>query len=145
MKRVSSAAAWMVVSPAAFDVLKYRLPWRSWLVLPLLAALPFFAEPAAAHAIVIASLPSAGSTVTGPDFDVRVQFNSRIDHKRSRLTLLSADGHTYPVALGENGSDDTLAGHAARIPAGSFRLRWLVLAIDGHLTRGDIPFTVVNP
>jgi len=28
---------------------------------------------------------------------------------------------------------------------GAHVLRWQVLAIDGHITRGDVPFTVVAP
>jgi methionine-rich copper-binding protein CopC len=26
--------------------------------------------------------------------------------------------------------------------SGAYRLRWQVLAVEGHITRGDIPFTV---
>jgi hypothetical protein len=28
---------------------------------------------------------------------------------------------------------------------GVYVLRWQVLAIDGHITRGDVPFTVMEP
>jgi methionine-rich copper-binding protein CopC len=28
---------------------------------------------------------------------------------------------------------------------GDYRLRWQVLAYDGHITRGEIPFTVMHP
>jgi methionine-rich copper-binding protein CopC len=28
---------------------------------------------------------------------------------------------------------------------GTYVLRWQVLAIDGHITRGDVPFTVTEP
>jgi copper resistance protein C len=27
---------------------------------------------------------------------------------------------------------------------GSYSVRWQVLAIDGHITRGDVPFTVTG-
>jgi methionine-rich copper-binding protein CopC len=30
-------------------------------------------------------------------------------------------------------------------PAGAWRVRWQVLAVDGHITRGDIPFTLRAP
>jgi methionine-rich copper-binding protein CopC len=33
---------------------------------------------------------------------------------------------------------------AADLAAGGYVLRWQVLAIDGHITRGDIPFAVGN-
>jgi methionine-rich copper-binding protein CopC len=32
-------------------------------------------------------------------------------------------------------------GHAP----GKYRIRWQVLALDGHITRGDIPFIVTAP
>jgi len=101
--------------------------------------------PAAAHAIVVASAPAAGSTVNGPNLDIRVQFNSRIDHERSKLVVMSDDGRAYSVELQEGEDDDMLVGHAQGVPAGTYRLRWVVLAIDGHITRGDIPFTVASP
>jgi len=31
------------------------------------------------------------------------------------------------------------------LAAGAYRLRWQVLASDGHITRGEIPFTVTSP
>jgi methionine-rich copper-binding protein CopC len=40
---------------------------------------------------------------------------------------------------------DVIGARAAGLPPGAYRLRWQVLAIDGHITRGDIPFRVVAP
>ena len=34
---------------------------------------------------------------------------------------------------------------AAPLAPGAWRLRWQVLALDGHITRGDIPFTLRAP
>jgi len=39
---------------------------------------------------------------------------------------------------------DILAAHLDLTP-GSYVLRWQVLAVDGHITRGDVPFTVTVP
>jgi copper resistance protein C len=114
-------------------------------VAALLLALILAPALAAAHAIVIDSTPAAGAKVAGPDIDIRVLFNSRIDHQRSKLTLISATDQPFPVVLHEDDPPDTLTGRAQGLPSGSYRLRWLVLAIDGHITRGDIPFTVTAP
>lgn len=97
---------------------------------------------AAAHALVVASTPSANGTIAGPEFDLRVQFGDRIDKKRSKLSLISTAGQVYPVQPLDVEGADTLAGHVAGISAGPYRLQWQVLAIDGHITRGEIPFTV---
>ncbi len=97
---------------------------------------------ARAHAIVVSSQPAANAVVPGKTVEVAVHFNSRIDPIRSRLLLVRADGSATPLALKETPSPDTLAATAGDLAPGSYRLRWQVLAIDGHITRGDIPFTV---
>jgi homogentisate 1,2-dioxygenase len=37
---------------------------------------------------------------------------------------------------------DALIAKASGFAPGRYKIRWQVLAIDGHITRGDIPFTV---
>lgn len=110
----------------------------------LLLLLPI--SQAAAHALVVASTPAANATVAGPQqLDLRVQFSDRIDKQRSKLSLAGAAGQTFPIQPLEVDGADTLAGHVADLPAGSYRLLWQVLAVDGHITRGEIPFTVTAP
>jgi len=102
-------------------------------------------SPALAHALVVTSLPAASGTVVGPQFELRVQFSDRIDKKRSKLSLADASGRSYPIEPIEVESPDTLAGRVAGLAAGRYRLLWQVLAVDGHITRGEIPFTVTAP
>jgi hypothetical protein len=83
--------------------------------------------------------------VPGPAFEVRIEFNQRIDAVRSKLSVVSTKGETYPVRMLAVDDVNVLAGHVSGVPAGNYRLRWQVLAIDGHITRGDIPFTVSPP
>lgn len=97
--------------------------------------------PAAAHAIIVSSDPAVDAVVR-PSLPVMLRFNSRIDRERSRLTLLRPDGSSQPVALAPDGQPDTLAAKLEGLAPGQYRLRWQVLAIDGHITRGDIPFAV---
>lgn len=97
--------------------------------------------PAAAHAIIVSSDPAVDAVVR-PSLPVMLRFNSRIDRERSRLTLLRPDGSSQPVALAPDGRPDTLAAKLEGLAPGHYRLRWQVLAIDGHITRGDIPFAV---
>ena len=98
--------------------------------------------PARAHAIVLSSEPAVNSVVHGTTAEVVLRFNSRIDRDRSRLLLVRADGTSTGLALKDAGSPDTLAATVVGLAAGAYRLRWQVLAVDGHITRGDIPFTV---
>ena len=43
---------------------------------------------------------------------------------------------------GDSYTADTLASQAQDLRPGEYRIRWQVLASDGHITRGDIPFVV---
>jgi methionine-rich copper-binding protein CopC len=98
--------------------------------------------PAWAHAIIVHAQPAIGTTVTGPDVDVVFTFNVRIDGARSKLTLTQPDGATSDIAQLSDPSPAVLAGHLTGLAAGSYSIRWQVLATDGHITRGDIPFVV---
>ena len=106
---------------------------------------PAGATPALAHAIVIDSTPASGGVVTGPDLTIELRFNSRIDHRRSRLILYLADGSARPLSQAPDVAPDVVAARAVGLAPGAYRLRWQVLAVDGHITRGDIPFKVVAP
>ena len=97
---------------------------------------------ARAHAIVVSAQPAVDAVVHGTTAEVVLRFNSRIDRERSRLLLVHADGAATPLTLKDASGPDTLAATAAGLVPGAYRLRWQVLAIDGHITRGDIPFTV---
>jgi len=109
----------------------------------LLAALGLPPVAAAeAHAIIVAAAPGPGEQVKGPDVPVALRFNSRIDRDRSRLALLRSSGKPEIVPLAAS-APDTLAGKLQGLPPGSYRLRWQVLGVDGHITRGDIPFAVI--
>ena len=99
---------------------------------------------AEAHAVLVESNPALNGQVSGPDVSVQLRFNVRIDASRSRLALLRSDGSTQSLELGKPTSADTLTSQAKGLSPGEYRLRWQVLASDGHLTRGEIPFTVTN-
>lgn len=98
--------------------------------------------PVAAHAIVVAASPAVDAQLRGPAIPVLLRFNSRIDQQRSRLSLIHADGSSKALPLAPAESPDSLAATIDGIAPGNYRLRWQVLAIDGHITRGDIPFVV---
>jgi methionine-rich copper-binding protein CopC len=110
----------------------------AYLALALIFA-PFAAE---AHAIIIASVPAPKAVVPGPDVDVKLDFNSRIDKARSKVELVGPDKAAQRLPVAEDGPAGTLAGKATGLVPGAWRLHWQVLSVDGHITRGDIPFTV---
>ena len=114
-----------------------RLLPKLVILLALLAA-PIAAQ---AHAILIESPPAVNGTAAGPKVAFTLRYNSRIDHARSRLSLTLPDQSIKVLPIAENAAEDQLATTAELAP-GSYSLRWVVLAVDGHITRGDVPFTV---
>jgi methionine-rich copper-binding protein CopC len=112
------------------------------LILIAAAAAFLFVAPAAAHAILLESSPALKSAVTGPDVPIKLRFNVRIDALRSRLTLIHPDGSSQLLEISKQTPADTLSAEATGLTAGTYRLRWQVLASDGHITRGEIAFTV---
>jgi copper resistance protein C len=104
-------------------------------------SLVLFAEAAFAHAIVVASSPTANQTVTATEMDVEVRFNSRVDRARSRVTLVAPDGASVVLPLAE-GAAETLSSKATGLENGRYRLLWQTLSVDGHITHGEIPFQV---
>jgi methionine-rich copper-binding protein CopC len=106
----------------------------------------FTPMPAAeAHAIIMDSAPAPGATAPGPDVPIQLRFNSRIDASRSRLSLLDDKNHTTALTLESSAKPDVLVTKAAGLAPGAYRLRWQVLAVDGHITRGEVPFLVGTP
>jgi copper resistance protein C len=111
-------------------------------ILLALAAPFLIVAPAAAHAVLLESTPSLKSVVPGPDVPIKLRFNVRIDALRSRLTLIHPDGSAQALEINKQTPVDTLLAEATGLSAGAYRLRWQVLASDGHITRGEIPFAV---
>jgi len=95
-----------------------------------------------AHAILVQSTPKLGSTVKGPDVDIVLRFNVRIDASRSRVRLLAPDGTVSTLALANQTTPDSLQTQATGLKPGVYKIQWQVLASDGHISRGEIPFTV---
>ncbi len=92
-----------------------------------------------AHAILRSTVPASNEIVHGATVHVRLQFSSRIDVKRSRLILLLPGGGERVLKV-EQPSPDTVRSEAAQLAPGRYLLRWQVLAEDGHITRGELPF-----
>jgi len=95
-----------------------------------------------AHAILRESTPALKSTVQGPDVDITMRFNVRIDGSRSRVLLVAPDGSTSTLTLASQSKPDILQTRATGLKPGAYKVQWKVLASDGHMSNGEIPFTV---
>lgn len=116
-----------------------RTPWIAACALAAAAA----PVPAMAHAILLESRPAANAELPAGPTHLVLRYNSRIDQARSRLELRAPGKPVATLKLLPSGPD-TLESDATLAP-GAYTLRWQVLAVDGHITRGDVPVTVKAP
>ena len=71
-------------------------------------------------------------------------YNSRIDRDRSRLNLTRPDHTQTVLRISQAGPPNVIITSTELTMPGRYVVRWQVLAIDGHITRGDVPFTVTG-
>jgi methionine-rich copper-binding protein CopC len=98
--------------------------------------------PVWGHAVLLKATPSVNQDISGANTPIELRFNSRIDAKRSKLTLIGPDSHEHALVIADQSSPDTISSRMADLAPGSYRLLWQVLAQDGHMTRGEVPFKV---
>jgi methionine-rich copper-binding protein CopC len=126
--------------------LPVRVRWRRFFYALLVAViLAISLGHVWAHAIIVESTPKMDGVVAGPVLEIKLRFNARIDGSRSKLTLICPDGISRTINLSQQNSPDSLLAEATNLLPGKYQLRWQVLAGDGHITQGNIPFRVVNP
>src|ERR1700756_2481785 len=116
-----------------------------WLVTAIVVACGIvLLAPRAAlgHAVLMSSQPGTNSTVSGPDVAVVLKYNSRVDVQHSTLTLLDPDGRVEKIPIASEPAPGLLSAKLTGLAKGAYVLRWQVLAMDGHITRGKVPFQV---
>jgi copper resistance protein C len=123
------------LSSARIVLLRRLFVWLS------VCALLGYSIPSYAHAVLVQALPGAHSTVAGTSVKVRLQFNVRVDPKRSRIALVSPDKSQKLLSMSQS-EPDVLETQLAGLQSGDYSIRWQVLASDGHITQGEIPFKV---
>jgi copper resistance protein C len=119
--------------------------FRPWFVAAIVVAcgmVLFAPRMALAHAVLVESQPGVNSTVSGPEVAVLLKYSSRVDMEHSTLTLLDPDGKVERVAIDSESSPGVLSAKLTGLVKGAYVLRWQVLAMDGHITRGKVPFQV---
>ena|SRR5437899_3728960 len=133
------------VEGSGLDMLRNTRMFTPWFVAPIVVAscIALFAPRVAlAHAVLVSSQPAVNSSVSGPDIAVLLKYNSRVDMEHSSLTLLEPDGRVEKVAIKSEPEPGLLSAKLTGLVKGAYVLRWQVLATDGHITRGKVPFKV---
>jgi methionine-rich copper-binding protein CopC len=115
---------------------------RAVLMMAIAVALVLTTRVALAHAVLLRSSPGPNASLPGPNVPISLKFNSRVDGSRSTLMLTWPDGKATNLTLDAQKAPDTLTAQAMGLPAGKYAIHWQALAVDGHITRGQIPFEV---
>jgi methionine-rich copper-binding protein CopC len=96
-----------------------------------------------ARATLVKSTLREAAVVCERTFAVELSFDTRIDQRRSKLTLEDPAHHSTPVVVQDDWMlRSKLLARISDLKPGSHKLRWEVFAVDGHTTRGVISFTV---
>jgi hypothetical protein len=119
-----------------------KIQLAGWIALAILLFVT--ARIVEAHAVLKQSSPAANSTVKGPDVPITLRYNVRVDASRSKLQLLHPDNSTSDLPIEKQTAPDSMSAMAKGLTSGAYRIRWQVLAPDGHITRGEIPFSVTG-
>ena len=104
------------------------------------------APRALAHAVLQKSSPAAKSAISSKEaaaLPIMLTFNSRIDAAHSMLSLVQTAG-AKPITLtvDTKAEPNILRSTATGLKPGHYQLQWQVVASDGHMSRGVIPFDV---
>jgi methionine-rich copper-binding protein CopC len=94
-----------------------------------------------AHARLVSSQPSAGSTVAAPLAALTLVFSEAA--KVTALTLQVVGGDS-PTKLPFSSAEDSVS-HSIALPtlvAGAYIVTWHALSDDGHVTSGTVKFSV---
>ncbi|KIL98129.1 Copper resistance protein CopC [Paramagnetospirillum magnetotacticum MS-1] len=114
-------------------------------LLPLMVAFGLLAaSEARAHAVLLESTPPAEAEVVGDKVEFHLKYNSRIDARRSRLSL-KGPGGDRTIAPRQGGNEAELVARVEGLAPGRYTLFWDVLSVDGHVSRGQVPFLAIAP
>jgi methionine-rich copper-binding protein CopC len=116
--------------------------FRHFAMLAFAAATAFASLGVSAHAVLLDSTPKANGSLPAGHATLTLKYNSKIDQERSRLVLVAPDHSETPLHIIVDTHKSNELDSEAELKPGSYVIRWQALALDGHITRGDLPFTV---
>ena len=100
----------------------------------------------ALHFALSRSEPAAEATVSPPE-ELRLWFTQAPQDKSASIHLLAGDAVVETGPAIPDSEDDRVYSVAVgrTLEDGAYNIAWRAMAADGHVVRGEIPFTVQVP
>jgi copper transport protein len=116
-------------------------------LLSLAAALTMLlpAEPASAHAALLASNPAPGSVIGQSPTEIIVTFSEAITPISGRIQVLAPDGKRISGAATASGPVLRIPVRRADHPLGTYLVSYRVISADSHPVGGGLTFSVGAP
>jgi methionine-rich copper-binding protein CopC len=102
----------------------------------------FSATLAFGHAVVQKASLEDAPVEPNVATSVTLRFNSGIEQAFTRVTLVTEEGAQQPLEVAPADGPATVRVRVPALPAGSYALRYRVLAVDGHVTENVLRFSV---
>ncbi|MDL2337699.1 MAG: copper resistance protein CopC [Pseudomonadota bacterium] len=115
---------------------RHRGTARGWMVCAALALLqPAAWPPARAHAVITEDSLARQPVQPGKPMQVQLQFNTGVEIKLSRVTLVSQGDIEQVVPMRAGARPGQVLVSLPALSSGDYALRCQVFAADGHLTQ----------
>lgn len=97
-----------------------------------------------AHARLVKADPSPRSTIATAPATIRLWFSERIEPAFAVVSIVDARGQSTPLRPVTAGADDPKRVEAPAPPLqpGTYRVRYRVVSVDGHVIEADFAFTL---
>jgi methionine-rich copper-binding protein CopC len=107
-------------------------------------ALLLVATPAWPHASLVRANPARRATLTASPDRVQLWFNEAIEPRFSGVSVWDAGGRQVDLRDVRVELEDPkrLTVGLPSLPRGTYRVRFRVLSVDGHVVESEFPFTL---
>jgi len=100
---------------------------------------------AQAHAHLKSSTPAMGATIATSPSELVLSFSGGVNAKFTGVKVEGLDHAavaTGEARLGPGGDTTLMVPVTGALPAGTYKVNWHALAVDGHKTEGSYTFTI---
>ena len=97
-----------------------------------------------AHAFPVRQTPAAGAELATAPKEIRIEFDDALEPAFSSLTVTDSTGRQVGTVKSQVLSSDAKVMVLAIpvLPPGTYRVKWIAVAHDGHRTQGGYMFRV---